>query len=688
MKRIPFILYILLIMNELSIEAQQIKSTYYTNQAINKGDSVALEVDNFYGDIQWQKSKDLNYWENMEGYTHGKAIFIADSSAYFRAKIVAGTCNAIYSDTILISPYMSYDTTEGLIGYGGGKIAVTDSSNSLNGTSIIIPEGAIESDTIIKFSQSTFSYHYFNDTNNISVSFQPDGLHFNKKIELTIPYNGENIDSVVIYYYDPLTSTIEIIYPSSFNSDKKLISFYTEHFSNYTACKNYQSYPYKQEYSLNNDINRYDPSLPFPQYTYLMQPVVWLGWYYDYSNYKRNLGLAPIGYPHILYGKSPCNSAKSTTKNLPCELKKILELYATFDAEFYYEKYPRDLDLVFDIWLTNSDMPNESNITGEIMIWDYKGDITLPNSKTRVATVSIDGIGYELWKYNHGDFPGCEVYNFLPVFDNTNTRNRKVDILKFINILFDKDQIQDDQKYLSSITFGNEIWYGIGHSVINDYSISIKSCGGNYDIVFNPDLNYGILKDIDGNSYKTIQIGNQTWMAENLKTTKYNDNTKIPLVTDVSIWSGLNTPAYCWFVNDICYKYTFGALYNFYTINTNKLCPIGWHVPTNEDWVSLENYYGGNIFAGAPLKEVGTSHWASPNIGATNESGFTALPGGYREYAGYWASINYNGLWWSSTEIDNNKAYYRSMCTDNIVISTENNFRTKKSGFSVRCIKN
>jgi uncharacterized protein (TIGR02145 family) len=139
------------------------------------------------------------------------------------------------------------------------------------------------------------------------------------------------------------------------------------------------------------------------------------------------------------------------------------------------------------------------------------------------------------------------------------------------------------------------------------------------------------VSDVDGNTYKVVIIGTQVWMAENLKTTKYSDGTPIPLVTDNTAWSNLTTPGYCWYNNDSAtIAQTYGALYNWYTVNTGNLCPAGWHVPTDAEWTILITYLGGEDVAGGKLKEAGTAHWSSPNTGATNETGFTALPGGFR----------------------------------------------------------
>jgi uncharacterized protein (TIGR02145 family) len=154
-------------------------------------------------------------------------------------------------------------------------------------------------------------------------------------------------------------------------------------------------------------------------------------------------------------------------------------------------------------------------------------------------------------------------------------------------------------------------------------------------INFNPLITYGIVKDQDGNAYKTVNIGNQVWMAENLRTTKFNDNKTIPLVKDSTAWSNLITPGYCCYDNDAeTYLSLYGALYNWYAVNTGKLCPEGWHVPSDEEWITLRTYLGGEELAGGKMKESGISHWQSPNAGATNQSGFTAIPGGVRGIVG------------------------------------------------------
>lgn len=196
---------------------------------------------------------------------------------------------------------------------------------------------------------------------------------------------------------------------------------------------------------------------------------------------------------------------------------------------------------------------------------------------------------------------------------------------------------------------------------------------------------FGTVTDIDGNIYHTVTIGTQVWMVENLKTTKYNDGTAIPNVTGSTAWINLITPGYCWFNNDATsYKNTYGALYNWYAVNTGKLAPKGWHVATDSEWTTLINFLGGASVACGKLKETGTTHWSSPNTEATNESGFTALPGGDRYFNGDFVDIGNLGNWWSSTELNATYAWYWNMDFYYRNVRSDNN--PKSRGFSVRCI--
>jgi uncharacterized protein (TIGR02145 family) len=208
------------------------------------------------------------------------------------------------------------------------------------------------------------------------------------------------------------------------------------------------------------------------------------------------------------------------------------------------------------------------------------------------------------------------------------------------------------------------------------------------------------ITDASGNTYPTVKIGSQVWMAENLRTTKYTDGSNIPVVSNVAEWSATyhtsdKKPMMCWYNNDqVTYTANkFGALYNWYAIspasNGNKnICPMGWHVPTDEEWTTLINYLGGESVAGGKMKTVGTQLWQPPNSDATNSSGFSALPSGNRNADGFGGSffeINATTAYWTSTDIGPFDSWARSLRYDN---SNTVRFSANKSyGYSVRCIK-
>ena len=201
-----------------------------------------------------------------------------------------------------------------------------------------------------------------------------------------------------------------------------------------------------------------------------------------------------------------------------------------------------------------------------------------------------------------------------------------------------------------------------------------------------------VVIDADGNAYLTVTIGSQVWMAENLKTTKYNDGTNIPNVTDKNAWASLSSGAYCYYNNDSLNKDKLGGLYNWYAVNTGKLAPTGWHVPTDAEWTTLTTFLGGETVAGGKLKVTGTTYWASPNL-ADNSSNFSARSNGLRSYFQYqYTDINFfsalgsYGTFWSSTQYESATAWHRYLYWGETAVNR--GASNKKSGFGIRCIKN
>ena len=238
----------------------------------------------------------------------------------------------------------------------------------------------------------------------------------------------------------------------------------------------------------------------------------------------------------------------------------------------------------------------------------------------------------------------------------------------------------------SGLTFGQSYDYRVAAITANntsDYSTTVTATACMHCVV-----------DIDDNLYETIQIGDQVWMAENLKVTHYRDGTAITTNVTDAAWVALTTEAYCIYNNNASNEVdTYGALYNWYAVNGDtdgvkdkEIAPAGWHVPTDAEWTTLTNHLGGLSVAGGKMKETGTNHWSSPNTGATNESGFTALPGGYRDYtSGNYYTMGYYGYFWSATEGDSYDAWYRRLYYD--LSDVYRNYANKRNGFAVRLLR-
>jgi uncharacterized protein (TIGR02145 family) len=237
--------------------------------------------------------------------------------------------------------------------------------------------------------------------------------------------------------------------------------------------------------------------------------------------------------------------------------------------------------------------------------------------------------------------------------------------------------------------------------------LAVAVCGNLQAVTINEAINQrdsttvasaGTVTDVDGNVYQTVTIGTQVWMAENLKATHYSNGDSIPEVTDSSDWVALTTGAWCNYNNDTSNVSTYGRLYNWYAVGDNRnIAPEGWHVASDGDWKQLEMTLGMSqaqadttgargTTEGGKLKEAGSTPWASPNTGATNESGFSALPGGYRGSNGNHGNLGLNAIFWSSTEYGSRGVWGRTLSCHGSVVNRSTSSRVH--GFSVRCVKN
>jgi uncharacterized protein (TIGR02145 family) len=214
------------------------------------------------------------------------------------------------------------------------------------------------------------------------------------------------------------------------------------------------------------------------------------------------------------------------------------------------------------------------------------------------------------------------------------------------------------------------------------------------------------ISDVDNNNYNTVLIGTQCWLKENLRVRRYNDGTEIKLDTSGGVegnlsyqtWVGLTYGAYTIYAHDSSANLTnYGYLYNWYAVkgiyktgtilsdDTLKICPSGWHVPTDAEWTTLTTELGGESVAGRKMKSEGNSYWSSESAGTDNSSGFSGLPGGYRVPNGSFISIRSQAFFWSATQSSNSNAWRRLLENDNGQVGRNNNH--KLHGASVRCLR-
>ena len=347
--------------------------------------------------------------------------------------------------------------------------------------------------------------------------------------------------------------------------------------------------------------------------------------------------------------------------------------------------------------------------------------------KEHVKMTVRDILGGELAQYentlNHGRhsftfYSGNQKYYLLTVTGeqssktikmlNANINTAYTGKCKIVYNGYEDNMIgYNSQKEINSFGFGpgDELKYtcysDIGERTITD------SPSGNQTYTFQfaggePCPGMPTITDIDDNTYNTVQIGSQCWMAENLKTTTYNNGVPIPKVTNDDDWSNLSTGAYVWYGNAISWKDTYGAMYNWFTtIDANGLCPTGWHVPTNDEWTVLTDFIGGtsdphgnelkscrrvNSPLGGGCNTSEHPRWNEHNTHyGTDDYGFSGLPGGYRYLDGIFHNIGGDGLWWSSTEHSSTNAWDRDLDYDTGFVGKGN--YPKRAGFSIRCVR-
>jgi uncharacterized protein (TIGR02145 family) len=353
--------------------------------------------------------------------------------------------------------------------------------------------------------------------------------------------------------------------------------------------------------------------------------------------------------------------------------------------EFYYPSVSYSIPTLYDSGQWSSQCGSLENSSIKLAV-----GLDNSSSATVISNVTIDGIAIPLQLLNSvTTMPDCDTPNWYLTLPEPAQSN------------------QNGGYYLVKVTFSQEGvsgWYTETHtSAFYKYYFETNSCntykvawgslgytiipmttsGGGGGIVTNP----GAGVSFNGYNYSSIVLGNgQEWMAENLRTTAYANGDPIPNVTGNAQWQNLTTGAWSHYNNDNQYENPYGKLYNWYTVaDARNVCPTGWHVPTDAEYTLLTDYLGGEIAAIGKMKSTGTQYWISQNTDATNESGFSGLPGGFRSNDGFHFVGNY-GFWWSSTEDDTYDAWSRFLFYGN-----SNEIRTnggKGLGLCVRCLRN
>jgi uncharacterized protein (TIGR02145 family) len=328
------------------------------------------------------------------------------------------------------------------------------------------------------------------------------------------------------------------------------------------------------------------------------------------------------------------------------------------------------------------------DMTGKVLT-QYKGYVenytqkfSLSGIKNGLHIITVQGNGYKYSEKLLSNGKSTGTANIIKISNNIQAVAEKKSIMNSKGI-----QGNVDMAYTTGEILKYTAESGNNSTVMTDIPTSDKT------VTFT----FTECKDGDTNYYPVVQIGTQLWMAENLKTTSYNDGTAIPNITDNTAWAALTKGACCDYGNIPANSIIYGRMYNWFAVDNNaatkdasnggkNVCPTGWHVPGISEWGTLLGFLGGEYVAGGKLKETGTVHWLTPNYFATDEVGFTALPGGYRvRYGDTYAYLGTWGYWWSSIVASDTYIWFISMTNGHPWVSISH--YELQDGYSVRCIR-
>jgi uncharacterized protein (TIGR02145 family) len=329
------------------------------------------------------------------------------------------------------------------------------------------------------------------------------------------------------------------------------------------------------------------------------------------------------------------------------------------------------------------------DMTGKVLtqykgyVENYTQEFSLSGIKNGLHIITVQGNGYQFSEKLLSNGKSTGTANIVKISNNIQAVAEKKTIMNSKGVQATVDMAYNNGERLKYTAVS-----GNNNTVMTDIPTADKT------VTFT----FTECKDGDNNYYPVVQINTQLWMAENLVTTRYNDGTAIPNITGNTAWAALTTGAYSDYNNTHANSTIYGRLYNWYAVDNNEatkvasnggknVCPTGWHVPFEAEWITITTFLGGEFVAGGKLKETGTTHWTTPNTGATNETGFTALPGGIREISGSFNVIGNYGCWWSSTDYSPTNAYDRDMMCNYGYLISYSIIGNKLNGFSVRCLQ-
>jgi uncharacterized protein (TIGR02145 family) len=582
--------------------------------------------------------------------------------------------------------YDESDLNPNLIGVDGGTIT------NLDGASITIPPGALSNSTEITietFDNQINSNEYTAALGNFAggVVLGPDDLSFQKPVTITIPLNtslGPDVSEVILFYKDngdPSNSHYppnysgwkQTNYVGKVNADRQSVTAQIDHFSEYVVQLTFGGSTLDVIGEAATTLGDNGLGVDLESYTeYFESHVAGIGDVHSYNlpmdgNYNNDPDsygyddYKVVGIRYELY-----HDFGSIFEN-PLIIFHGRKYENSFSFFYNYEgdRVLTDRQFIYHLFINVYYVKTSALDVIEIDV---------PTVTTSFLTDDEDKVAYA----------GGEVTHAGEISDNW------IELVTERGIFLNGSKIKLGQG-VGSFVMELQDLEPQKHYILRAYVINSAGNGYGEEVRF--------VLDIDENIYRTVIIGDQEWFAKNLKTTKLNEGTPIPYTDDKYLWEDAyydQTPAYTWYDNDINNKYIYGALYNWYTVDTDKLCPIGWHVPSFDEYLELVEYAGGIDVAGGKLKAAGTTHWKSPNTGATNEFGLTALPGGgyfhqdlvNHQYDFGFGRLGRSGYWWT-TDSGSGESYGYSVFVELNYNkeSAESHSYWGGTGFSVLCVK-